>query len=118
MSLDFHLETGQICPHCGHQFTGGDEIHSQNITHNLIGMATEAGIYDCLWHPEDHQITMAGQLIKPLGRAIAQMRADPARFQKHNAPNGWGMYENFLPWLDRLLTACKENPGAMVRASR
>lgn len=120
MSLDIYLTKRQTCPNCGHEFGDpeGEAIHSQNITHNLGGMAGEAGIYECLWHPEESGIKSAGQLIAPLRQAIEQMESDPERFKKHNAPNGWGMYEHFVPWLKRLLTACEESPGAGVRASR
>lgn len=114
MSLDISLEE-KPCPTCGHSAA---ESHSQNITHNLGGMADEAGIYEILWRPEESGIETASQLIAPLEKAIAEMKADPPRFKKHNSPNGWGLYENFVPWLERLLVACREHPNASVRASR
>jgi hypothetical protein len=119
MSLDIYFTSKQVCPKCGHQF-GNEEttVHDQNITHNLGNMAEEAGVYGVLWHPEDNGITHAGQLVEPLEKAIAAMEADPPRFEKHNSPNGWGLYENFLPWLRRLLAAAKENPTCGVHASR
>ena len=43
-----------------------DYVYSANITHNLTKMADEAGIYECLWRPEEIGITKAGQLIEPL----------------------------------------------------
>jgi hypothetical protein len=46
------------------------------------------------------------------------MKADPPRFEKHNAPNGWGLYEHFLPWLETYLAACEKMPDAKVSASR
>jgi hypothetical protein len=94
------------------------EVFEQNITHNLNRMAAEAGIYEIVWKPEENNITKAWQLIKPLKKAIAEMKADPARFEKHNAPNGWGLYEHFVPWLEKYLEACEEYPEAKVRASR
>lgn len=120
MSLDIYLENVNTCPNCGtrigHQEAG--EVYSQNITHNLTAMAKEAGVYEILWHPESNGIEMARQLILQLEEAIAVMKADPPRFEKHNSPNGWGLYENFLPWLEKLLIACKANPGATVAVSR
>lgn len=119
MSLTIYLTSKQSCPHCGHIFgDGGESIHSQNITHNLGGMAREAGIYELLWRPEGVPVINAGQLVAPLEKAITDMKADSERFKKHNASNGWGMYENFLPWLERLLEACKANPGAVVESHR
>lgn len=120
MSLDIMLlNDGIVCPNCGHEIpdTGG-EVYSQNITHNLTRMASEAGVYEILWHPETAEIERAEQLIAPLEAAIAAMKADPARFEKHNAPNGWGLYKHFVPWLERLLAACRQFPSARVHASR
>jgi hypothetical protein len=113
MSLDVYLEVNK-CPHCG-RAEGG--FHA-NITHNLAPMAIEAGIYSVVWWPKKYGITTASQLIKPLRRAIAEMKADPARFEKHNAENGWGLYKNFLPWLEKYLQACEDMPEASVRVSR
>jgi hypothetical protein len=39
-------------------------------------------------------------------------------FKMHDAPNGWGTYEQFLPWLEEYLRACEENPDAIVMVSR
>jgi len=106
MSLDLYLECTQPT-----------EVYWANITHNLGAMAAEGGLYEMLWHPEEAGITSARQLIEPIQKAVAAMKADPARFKKHNAPNGWGLYEHWLPWLERLLAACQEYPDATVRAS-
>jgi len=103
MSLDIYLK---------------ETVHEQNITHNLVPMAKEAGIYDILWRPEENQIWFARQLIDPLSRAISNMEADPERFKAFDAGNGWGKYDNFLPWLQELLEACKRHPDATVAADR
>lgn len=107
MSLDVYLEVVQPT-----------DVFSQNITHNLGSMAEEAGIYQHCWRPEEIGITHAKQLIEPLRTAIIAMEADPPRFEKHNASNGWGLYEHFLPWLKKYLAACEEYPDAAVRVSR
>lgn len=120
MSLDIYLEERIVCPQCSHRFTTDNphEAYSANITHNLTPMADEAGIYAVVWRPEENQITEARQLIDPLRAGIEAMKSDPARFEKLNAVNGWGLYKNFVPWLERLLAACEEHPEAFVRASR
>ncbi len=107
MSLDVYLEVVQP-----------SEVFWQNITHNLGGMAREAGIYEHCWCPDEIGITHAKQLIEPLRTAIAAMEADPPRFERHNASNGWGLYEHFLPWLKKYLAACEEFPESTVRVSR
>ena len=93
-------------------------VYSANITHNLNNMAEEAGIYKVCWRPEEVGITKAAQLIEPLRKGIALMKSDPARFEKFNAENGWGLYENFLPWLEKYLEACEANPDAEISVSR
>jgi len=95
-----------------------EEVYSANITHNLTSMAHEAGIYKCLWRPEEVGITKAEQLIDPLTDGLALMKADPERFEKHNPTNGWGSYDGFISWVERYLVACKEYPDADVSVWR
>lgn len=104
MSLDLYLV--ETSPH---------EVAGHNITHNLTDMAEEAGIYRLLWRPKKGQL--ASDMIEPLKRAIAEMEANPERFTRHDSPNGWGLYENFLPWLREVLASCEKYPNAEVRAS-
>lgn len=113
MSLDVYLSINE-CLCCGRN----DEFYSSNITHNLNKMAMEAGIYDIVWRPEENGITRAKQLIEPLTKAIAEMKADPERFKKFDASNGWGTYEHFIPWLEEYLSACEVEPESLVRVSR
>lgn len=114
MSLDVYLN-GAACSACNRE---GESFFSANITHNLNRMADEAGIYQVVWRPEENGITTASQLIEPLRAGIAAMKADRPRFEAFNASNGWGLYEHFLPWLERYLEACEEHPTALVSASR
>ncbi len=109
MRLDIDLIQNR-CESCGRE----DIVYSANITHNLCDMAEEAGIYGVLWHPTENAIGHACQLVSPLLRAIVDMRTDPERFKAFNSPNGWGTYATFLPWLGRLLDACRKYPGARV----
>ena len=62
--------------------------------------------------------TPGSGLVEPFNAAIAQMKADPARFGLYNPPNGWGSYEVFVPWLEAYLSACESYPDATVRVSR
>lgn len=93
-------------------------LYSANITHNLNTMAGAAGIYEALWRPEEIGITKAEQLIEPLTRGLAMLKADPVKFSAFNSPNGWGLYEHFVPFVKRYLQACREHPTATVRVSR
>ncbi len=96
----------------------GEELYSANITHNLNKMALEAGIYECLWRPEEIGITHARQIIEPLTDGVVRLATDKARFEAFDAPNGWGRYINFLPWCVKYLQACKDHPDALVSACR
>ena len=94
-------------------------VYSANITHNLGKMADEAGIYTHLWHPENlpYQPVKAHELVAPIEAGLALMKAEPERFKKHNSPNGWGLYEHFIPWIERYLAALKESPEADVHTT-
>jgi len=125
MSLDVYLtgkttEVECFCPHCDdkHMRKDTEEFYSANITHNLNKMATEAGIYEHLWRPDEIGITKAGQLIDPLRKGLELMKVDRPRFEAFNSPNGWGLYENFVPWVERYLQACEKHPEADIAVSR
>lgn len=93
-------------------------VYASNITHNLGRMAEEAGIYQHLWRPEEIGVTTAGELIEPLERGLAALKAEPDLFRAFDAPNGWGRYEHFVPFVAQYLDACRENPDATVNADR
>ncbi len=98
---------------------GGDTtVYDANITHNLGRMASEAGIYEHLWRPEEIGITHAEQLINPLRKGLELLKSDPDRFKAFNAANGWGLYEHFVPFVENYLEACKDHPTAKVDANR
>lgn len=125
MSLDVYLtgenrEVSCTCPHCDnvHTRTETEQFYDSNITHNLNQMAKEAGIYEACWRPEEIGITKAKELIEPLRAGLALMVADPQRFEKHNAKNGWGLYKHFVSWVRKYLAACEQHPEANVKASR
>lgn len=95
-------------------------IWETNVTHNLGAMAKEAGIYELVWRPDECEIKYARQLIEPLEKAIAEMKAEPERFKKHNPKNEWGSmdYDGFLTWLEKYLEACEEYPDAEIESNR
>jgi hypothetical protein len=113
MSLDFYLEievdTGAPEPH-------KVELYSGNITHNLNKMAEEAGIYKCLWHPyELYENPTAGMLVPHLEAGLLKLKSHPNHYKQFDASNGWGTYEDFVPFVEEVLNACKEHPKANVR---
>lgn len=107
MSLDFSISRVQKTT-----------VFDRNITHNLGEMASCAGIYQHLWRPEELGITTAGELIEPLEQGLEKLKSNPERFKKHDAKNGWGLYEHFVPFVEEVLAACKEYPDGEVSVSR
>jgi len=94
------------------------EVYSSNITHNLNKMAEAAGIYEHLWRPEERGISRAKELIEPLTKGLNLLKSNPEQFKKYDSPNGWGLYEHFVPFVERYLEACVSFPSAKVRVWR
>jgi len=107
MSLDVYLLVTKPVP-----------IYEANVTHNLNGMAEEAGIYKHLWRPDELGITKASELIAPLTDGLSLLESDPARFNALNPPNGWGSYEGLCRFVRNYLNACRENPDADIDVCR
>jgi len=105
-------------PYVVQQSDDSPEVFQANITHNLNRMAEAAGIYECLWRPDEHGFTNAGQLIQPLREGLAVLKDSPDKFMALNPENGWGSYDDFVPWVERYLAACEAFPEAEVSVSR
>jgi hypothetical protein len=141
MSLDITIiPVKELVCDCGkvHPIPGSSEYFSVNITHNLGEMAEAAGIYDALWRPyrlcegykdfgDDHEAEYefedsarptAEMVIPLLEKGLADLRARPSHFKQFNSPNGWGLYEHFVPFVEEVLEACKNMPKGLVETSR
>jgi hypothetical protein len=103
---------------CRHDASEYDYLYESNITHNLGQMAEAAGIYKHLWRPEEIGVTKASELIEPLREGLKKLRERRNYFETFNSSNGWGMYHNFVPWVQAYLSACEEYPDAEVSVSR
>lgn len=104
-----------------------DELFWANITHNLGEMADKAGIYEALWRPyflhpdcpkefnndeeeytfEAAHIMLAKDIIPIIEKGYKDMKARPDYYKKFDSPNGWGLYINFLPWIENILKRAK-----------
>lgn len=114
MSLDFSL-------YYDAEFLGSKddvEVGDFNITHNLGEMAREAGIYDCLWRSGENGFSKAGEIISLLENAIQDMKDRPEHYKKFNAENGWGTYEDFVPWVEEVLECCQNHPKSEIVSCR
>lgn len=125
MSLDIWLEGPEkkvtcVCPDCGHEHEKMEAkcFYKANITHNLNKMAKKVGIYECLWRPDEYGYRTAANIIPPLHQGIALLKGRPEYYKQFDAPNGWGRYIDFVPWLEHLLQACIDNPDAFIRVWR
>ena len=140
MSLDVYLYRRKwISYDAGKTLTEEEEtFYDANITHNLGEMAKEAGIYEALWRPhrlredydiaednyeaehefEDNVVILASEIIPVLEKGLNDLKARPEYFEKFNSSNGWGMYEHFVPFVEKYLEACKEYPDAVIEVSR
>lgn len=103
MSLDFSLYAVRRT-----------NVFDANITHNLTSMAKEAGIYLHLWRGPEAGFKIAADIIPALKEGIELMEAHPDRFRKFDDPADWGTYDQFLPWVKRVLAACEANPDAEI----
>lgn len=96
----------------------GKQVFSSNITHNLGNMAAHAGIYYACWRPEEINATHAKHILPMLKSGIECMKAHPEHYEKFNAPNGWGLYKHFLPWVEEYAEACESFPEATISVDR
>lgn len=94
------------------------EVFWANITHNLNTMAEKAGIYQACWRPEEINCKFAKDIIPLLKKGLEELKSKPDYFKQFDAENGWGTYKQFVPWVEKYLKACEENPDAIINVSR
>lgn len=106
MSLAFYLKRHE------------EIIFGANITHNLTRMADAAGIYGCLWRPDENDFHTAADVIPVLRAGLCKLVSDPAYYKQYDSENGWGLYVHFVPFCIEVLEACIANPDAEIEVSR
>lgn len=106
MSLDVWLQVGE------------EEVYGANITHNLNKMADVAGLYQHVWRPDENGIVYAHQLTLVLSKGLVELLSKPNVYKEYDDTNGWGTYNDFVPWIAKYLAACCEFPQATVHVSR
>ncbi len=110
MSLDFKLE------YVDYDTGENANAYTASITHNLGKMAEEVGIYTFLWHPDSIGDLSAKDLIEPLKMGLELLKSNPDKYKEFDSPNGWCTYDDFVPFVEEVLKACKKYPNAKVRA--
>lgn len=114
MSFDIDLVL-DACAHCD---SDARTVFEANVTHNLFSMAEAAGIYEACWCPEKLGIECAGGLVELLSKGLLWLQQNESAAQKHSPGNGWGTYEQFVPWVERYRDACIKYPKARIKVSR
>lgn len=109
MSLDFYLEY--------YIDKNKIEVFTLNITHNLTQMAIKCGIYYALWKPEEINCKYAEEIIAILEEGYIELKMFPDYYKKYEAKNGWGLYIHFVPFVKKVLDACKKYPSALIKVS-
>ena len=94
------------------------EVFETNITHNCAAMAKEAGIYGDLWHPQKNMAKYARDIVDNIKRGYNVMRANPDHYRSFEPENGWGLYDQFLAWLEYYIYALEQHPDAEIEVSR
>jgi len=110
MSLDVYLKDANN--------DEAEELYWANITHNLGEMAGKAGIYRAIWRPEEMGVSYAREIIDRVEKGLRHLKERPEYFKQFNSPNGWGLYKNFVPFVEEYLKALKKNPDAKIIVSR
>ena len=91
--------------------TYDNSLSDFNITHNLIRMARVSGVYDALWGGHGMR---AKDIIQILKNGIAELERNPEHYKTFNAVNGWGTYDDFLPWIKEVLCAAETYPESII----
>jgi len=105
MSYHIYLNCADPCPHC--------YIDPMGFTSNAAAMWLEAAIDG---YPRMTDLSgLTSEAAKAvIFEVIHKMRMDPERFRAYEPSNGWGKYDDFLPFLVRLHMRLDENPHGTI----
>ena len=87
------------------------EVVSMNITHNLSNMWDAAGIWEVLYESEGKT---AKEVLPVLKSGLQKMLEDPDKFRQFDSSNGWGVYEDAVPWLRDLIHEFEKYPDGVI----
>lgn len=113
MSLDIFLKEKPL------DYNGDSKtLYHDNITHNLNRMATEAGIYEVLWRPDEHNYIQAKDIKEKLIEGFHKLLNGSEHYKKFNPDNGWGTYEGFLEFCFEYIKAINKYPESYIYVDR
>lgn len=120
MSLNIYLtKKGKFTYDDGETFEDHqEEVFDINMTHNLGKMASECGLYEVIWRPEEMGISKAKDAIDILTMGLNQLESNPEKYKEFNPKNGWGSYENLVSVTRQYLQACIDYPESLITTSK
>lgn len=92
------------------------EVFSMNITHNLNAMAEKAGFYKELWYLSG--VRTCEDLLPYIEAGLAELKWKPNEYSQYSNKGGWGTYEQFIDWLQKLIDNLKIEPKAELFVSQ
>ena len=93
----------------------GKTIFTQKMDNKLKEIAKVAGIYECLWVPDERGISTAAQMVEPLIEAVTDLVAEQKKYEAFDNSDVW---QDFLQSCSNYLKACRMNPETVVKVSR
>lgn len=100
------------------------KIYEDNITHNLVTMATKVvlsnglTLHQVLWRPDEHRLVYAYDIAELLDEAWNILLSAPEYYRQFNPTNGWGSYDGLCNFVYEYRNACWENPAAEIGVCR
>lgn len=89
------------------------------LTHNLVPMAKEAGLYEALWCPSVFADKPEAQdLIYNLELGLTYLLEHPERCKRWEPANGFGSYDQLVSIVHDYLVTCKLYPDAIITVDK
>jgi len=92
-----------------------DTVYSTKLSRNLSEIATEVGLYRCIWKPGAVGIRTAKELIKPITVGLDKLKENKQHYSENEKLRE--AYTQFIPFLESYLRACKLFPKSFVDVS-
>lgn len=137
MSLDVTLKRKRWITYDQLSFEENNEVvYETNFTHNAGRVAAEVDLYIPIWRPyllrtnkefknyeeeldfENSQTILADEIISHLEKGLKLLKSNPTYYRTFDPSNGWGKYDDFVPFVEKYLKACKEYPESIIEVSR
>lgn len=93
-------------------------VWDRNITHNLVDIADEVGVYEAVWCPDENGYHTAGDVLPILKSGLALLKANPWAYKDLEPDNGWGTVDGFISALESYVQACETWPHATISTRR